>query len=384
MRVGRVPLVPYCRPGSGEIRKLLQALARDHAAVLIANHGPVVSAPTLESAVFAGRGVGGNRQARGDHAGPENKFAHFATGGRAKLNFQVAVSDMRLGHSPQSGFAANISILFQERTFAGRFARAKAAGFDAVECWFPYDIRLPELSGLIAKSETQLIGLNTAPGDTAAGEWGSLRYRAVSRISKAFTTGARICGWHEGSQHSRDGRDDARQASSRRPPYLSRQPLPAAAGAAKHGLTVLIEPLNSIDRPGYFLRSSDQAAAIIDELKLPNLKLLFDVYHVQIAEGDILRRFDRHYEKIGHIQIAGVPSRAEPDDGELNYRVILREIARRNWNGWVGCEYKPRSMLCGRGLRPPCGRGFLRFDLVLLWLSSWSPYSLPIKRIITS
>jgi hydroxypyruvate isomerase len=119
--------------------------------------------------------------------------------------------------------------------------------------------------------------------------------------------------------------------------YLANLAL-AAAGAAKHGLTVLIEPLNSVDRPGYFLRTSDQAAAIIDELKLPNLKLLFDVYHVQIAEGDILRRFDRHYDKI-----AGVPSRTEPDDGELNYRVILREIARRNWNGWVGCEYKPRA-----------------------------------------
>jgi len=254
------------------------------------------------------------------------------------------VSDMRLGHSSTIRFAANISILFQETDFRGRFARAKAAGFDAVECWFPYDIGLPELAGLIAESETQLIGLNTAPGDAAAGEWGLAAlpgrqpdFKKHLRQALEYAAGTKAR-----SIHVMAGMTQGRRQADVHRTYLANLSL-AAAGAAKHGLTVLIEPLNSIDRPGYFLRSSDQAAAIIDELKLPNLKLLFDVYHVQIAEGDILRRFDRHYEKIGHIQIAGVPSRAEPDDGELNYRVILREIARRNWNGWVGCEYKPRS-----------------------------------------
>ncbi len=109
------------------------------------------------------------------------------------------------------------------------------------------------------------------------------------------------------------------------------------------GVTLLIEPLNARDRPGYLLSRADQAAEIIARIGHPGLKLMFDVYHVQVMEGDILRRLARHLHITGHIQIAAVPSRAEPDEGELDYRAILAEIDRLGWDGFVGCEYKPRG-----------------------------------------
>lgn len=106
---------------------------------------------------------------------------------------------------------------------------------------------------------------------------------------------------------------------------------------------LLIEPLNARDRPGYLLARSDEAARIIGEFSASQLKMMFDIYHVQISEGDIITRLQRYLPIIGHIQIAAVPSRAEPDEGELDYVSLLREIDRLGWSGWIGCEYRPRA-----------------------------------------
>ena len=108
-------------------------------------------------------------------------------------------------------------------------------------------------------------------------------------------------------------------------------------------VTLVIEPVNRVDRPSYLLSSSDRAAEIIDAVGSPWLKMMFDFYHLQIMEGDVMRRFERLLPKIGHVQFAAVPSRAEPDEGELNYVWILRQIDRLGWPGYVGAEYQPRG-----------------------------------------
>ena len=118
---------------------------------------------------------------------------------------------------------------------------------------------------------------------------------------------------------------------------------PAAQKAAAHGLTLLLEPLNQRDAPGYFYSTLEPAAEIIAAVGAPNLKLMFDCYHVGVSQGDILKRLERFMPLVGHIQIAAVPSRAEPDEGEIAYRAVFDEIDRLGYAGWVGAEYKPRA-----------------------------------------
>ena len=117
----------------------------------------------------------------------------------------------------------------------------------------------------------------------------------------------------------------------------------ASDRAADKNITLLIEPINPRDRPDYFLRRAEHAAAIIAEVDRTNVRLQFDFYHAQIAGGDLTARFEKHLPVIAHVQIAAVPSRAEPDDGEVNYPAIFSALDRLGYRGWVGCEYKPRG-----------------------------------------
>jgi len=110
-----------------------------------------------------------------------------------------------------------------------------------------------------------------------------------------------------------------------------------------HGLTLLLEAINQRDKPGYFYSRLEQSNAVREAAGRNNIKLMFDVYHVGVAEGDALTKLARYMPHIGHIQIAAVPSRAEPDEGEIRYEVIFKEIDRLGYAGWVGCEYKPRA-----------------------------------------
>ena len=108
-------------------------------------------------------------------------------------------------------------------------------------------------------------------------------------------------------------------------------------------LTFLLEPINQRDKPGYFYSTIDEAAEIIARTGAPNVRIMFDVYHVGVSEGDVLTRLERHLPSIGHVQIAAVPSRAEPDEGEIAYRAVFDALDRLGYEGWVGCEYKPRA-----------------------------------------
>jgi 2-dehydrotetronate isomerase len=256
-------------------------------------------------------------------------------------------------------YCANISILFTELPFPERFAAAKAAGFEAVEFWFPYEHPKAELKRIIDNEGLRLVGLNTAPGDVAKGEWGltALPGREADfdrgfaqALDYAVALGA--SGIHIMAAMT-GGLDHA----ACRTAYLTNLSR-AAKRAEGSGVTLLIEPLNARDRPGYHLSRSDDAIEVIKQVGASNLKLMFDVYHVQVMEGDILKRLRGHWPHVGHIQIAAVPTRHEPDEGELNYRAILAEIDALGWKGFVGCEYKPRAgTLAGLGWRQALAGG---------------------------
>ena len=128
----------------------------------------------------------------------------------------------------------------------------------------------------------------------------------------------------------------------------------ASQKARGTGVTLLIEPLNAVDRPGYFVSRSDDVVALLGELGCDNVKLLFDVYHIQIMEGDLLRRLERHWPHVGHVQIASVPRRNEPDEGEVAFAAILADLTARGYAGFVGAEYNPRgSTQAGLGWAAP-------------------------------
>ena len=240
--------------------------------------------------------------------------------------------------------SANIGILFREHAFLDRFAAASRAGFDAVECWTPYDIPIAELRRRIVDCGIPLIGINTGMGDAKAGEMGlagvpgrekdfdallaqSLEYAAALGVNHIHVMAGAMNGFTEAEGLAQMTRNLARGARE----------------AERAGVTLVIEPVNRKDRPTYLLSSSDRAAEIVDAVGSPRLKMMFDFYHLQIMEGDVMRRFERLMPKIGHIQFAAVPTRAEPDEGELNYGWILREIDRLGWRGYVGAEYQPRG-----------------------------------------
>ena len=240
-------------------------------------------------------------------------------------------------------FAANLSFMFNEWDFLDRFQAAADAGFEAVEYLFPYDYA-PEVIAqrLEGAGLTQAL-FNLPPGDWAKGERGLAAI--PDRFDDVKAGLERAVPYIEATQVKRvhlmagiiDWNDPLAMAAYRR--SLAH----VAERLAPMDVTLLIEPINRIDMPGYFLGSVDHAAGLIPLLRLQNLRLQFDIYHAQIIHGDITRRLRRLMPIIGHIQIASVPSRNEPDTEELNYPFLFQEIDLLEYGGFVGCEYRPRG-----------------------------------------
>jgi len=240
--------------------------------------------------------------------------------------------------------SANISFMFMERPFLERIAAAARAGFPAVECHFPYEHPVPVLRKALNKAGVRLTGINTAPGDLAAGDWG---LACDPKRRAAFRSGVKQALRYANALdvptiHVMAGMVAEADRKKARRAYMANMAW-AAEEAAKAGKTIVSEPLNSRDRPGYFISRSDEVAAMIREIGHPNLKLMFDVYHVQIMEGDVTKRLERHFDIIGHVQIAAVPSRHEPDEGEINFEHVFDTLQRLGYRGYIGCEYKPRG-----------------------------------------
>ena len=238
-------------------------------------------------------------------------------------------------------FAANLTMMFNEVAFMGRFAQAANAGFDAVEYLFPYAFDARQIFvALQANGLTQAL-FNLPPGDWDAGDRGLAalpdrqeEFRASVKTALTYAAATQV-----GRVHMMSGLADRSDALARKTYRESMAYLCDAAGA--EGLDVLIEPINGRDMPGYFLNDFNQAADIIADFGAPNLKLQFDIYHRQIIHGDVLTGLRELLPLIGHVQIAAVPLRNEPGTGELDDFRVLKELDAMGYSGFVGCEYRP-------------------------------------------
>jgi 2-dehydrotetronate isomerase len=235
--------------------------------------------------------------------------------------------------------AANLGHLFTERPLVDRFAAAAAAGFAAVELQFPYDVAPSAVKVELERHGLTQLGVNTpqcAEFGLAAlprreRDWDAAFARALDYV---VAIGGRAIHCMAGCVPVNE-RPAAEAVFIRN---LSR----AAEQAARKNVTLLIEPINPRDLPNYFLNRVEHAADIIQKIGAPNVRIQFDFYHAQIVGGDLIKRFEKHFPLVGHVQIAAVPSRHEPDEGEVNYPAVFAAIERLGYTGWIGCEYKPR------------------------------------------
>jgi 2-dehydrotetronate isomerase len=240
-------------------------------------------------------------------------------------------------------FAANLTMMFTERPFLDRFDAAAEAGFTAVEYLFPYEHAPDAIAERLRRNGLTQALFNLPPGDWAAGERGlaalpdrfdELRNGVDTALAYAAATGVKRVHLMAGIA---DRRDATAVAAYRKAVAW------AAERVARDGLDLLLEPINSRNMPGYFLNDFTFAENLIGDLALPNLKLQFDIYHRQIMHGDVAIALRRLIPMIGHVQIASVPSRQEPDGEELNYPYLFEELDRLGYDGFVGCEYNPRA-----------------------------------------
>jgi hydroxypyruvate isomerase len=253
--------------------------------------------------------------------------------------------------------AANLGYLFVECPLLDRFGAAAASGFRAVELTFPYNEPADAVRREIERHHLKILGINTPLG--AAGEPGVAGipgregdFDAMFRTALDYATAIGAT-----SIHCMSGQvPPAQQAEGEK--VFAANIARAADIAGERGLTILLEPINRRDRPDYLLHRPEQAAAVIDQVGRPNVRIQFDFYHVQIEGGDLMTRFARFHPVVGHVQIAAVPSRAEPDEGEVNYAAILRMLDHSGYDGFVACEYKPRKRTeDGLGWAKPYGVG---------------------------
>ncbi len=242
-------------------------------------------------------------------------------------------------------FAANLSFLFNEVPFMDRFAAAAAAGFRAVEYLFPYEEDKNAIAQALREHGLQNVLFNLPPGDWAAGERGlgalpgpeqDFRSGVEKALDYALATGTTRLHALAGIVPAHADFAECRDTFIRNLRY-------ACERLAPHGITLLVEPINTRDMPGYFLNYQREAHALLAEVDAPNLKVQMDFYHAQIMEGDIISTFRQYLPNIGHVQIASVPERHEPDLGELNYPWLFAMMDEAGYDGYIGCEYRPRQ-----------------------------------------
>lgn len=240
-------------------------------------------------------------------------------------------------------FSANLSTLYTEVPFLDRFAAASAGGFAAVEFLFPYAYEPARLGDVLAANRLELALFNMPPGDWDRGDRGlacdparrgefqdgvgkSVEYaRALSCKRVHCMAGLRPRGAGE---------------EALRETYVANVRFAAKALSA-HGLTLLVEAINTRDMPGFYLTTSRQAFALMDDVAAPNVQFQCDLYHLQIMEGDLAHTLETRRDRIGHVQIADTPGRHEPGTGEINYPFLFQHLDRIGYRGWVGCEYRP-------------------------------------------
>lgn len=240
-------------------------------------------------------------------------------------------------------FAANLTMMFNEAPFPDRFKAAAEAGFDAVECLFPYALTPEQLAETLREHDLTLALFNLAPGNWEAGDRGvasdparfdEVRASVEKGIEYALASG---CGRVHLMAGLADAADPAAMAAYRR--AIDH----AAPRLAEHGIDLLLEPINGRSMPGYFLNDFATAERLIAEAGHPNLRLQYDIFHRQILHGDVTASFRRLLPVVGHVQVASVPSRHEPAGEELNFPFLFEMMDAAGYDGFVGCEYVPRT-----------------------------------------
>ena len=240
-------------------------------------------------------------------------------------------------------FAANLSLMFNEWDFLDRFAAAADAGFTAVEYLFPYAYAPDVLADRLKRNGLKQALFNLPPGNWDAGERGlaALPDRAeefAASVAAALPYAEATGVPHLHLMSGNAGRQDPAAVSAYRDAVKR-----ACEMVQPKGLGILIEPINGRDMPRYFLNDFNFATDLIAELRLPNLKLQYDIYHRQILHGDVLKSLDASLPVIGHIQVASVPGRHEPGTGELNDARVFAHLDAIGYAGFVGCEYRPAA-----------------------------------------
>jgi hydroxypyruvate isomerase len=242
-------------------------------------------------------------------------------------------------------FAANLTMLFGEVSFLDRFAAAKAAGFSGVECLFPYDFEKAVL-----REQLQQHGMTQVLHNLPAGNWG-----AGERGIAIFPD--RVDEFRDGVRRAVDYAKalDCRQLNclvgvapadadlAELNEVLLNNLRFAADALARERIRLLIEPINTLDIPGFFLSGTEQAVQIISDVQSDNLFVQYDIYHMQVMEGDLARTLQNHLARIAHVQLADNPGRNEPGTGEINYPFLFRHLDQIGYRGWIGCEYKPKA-----------------------------------------
>jgi hydroxypyruvate isomerase len=240
-------------------------------------------------------------------------------------------------------FAANLSMMFNEVPFMARFAAAADAGFAGVEYLFPYDFPADAIAAELSRHKLANVLFNMPPGDWAAGERGitclpgredEFHAGVAKAIEYAKQLGVRQLHVMAGIVPQGVSTDKAHAA------YIANLKY-AADELAKNDMTLLIEAINTRDMPGFFLNTQAQSFAVLEEVGAANLKMQMDLYHMQIMEGDLAMKLTKYAAQCGHVQIASVPKRNEPDTGEVNYQYLYEHLDQIGYSGWVGCEYRP-------------------------------------------
>ncbi|GIK95814.1 MAG: hydroxypyruvate isomerase [Alphaproteobacteria bacterium] len=258
-------------------------------------------------------------------------------------------------------FAANLSTMFGELEFLDRFAAAAACGFRAVEYLFPYAYHRTELEARLAATGLEQVLFNAAEGDWGQGERGiaglpgredAFRRAVETALSYAAALGCRRI-------HVMAGTRPPDAALERCRDVLVANLAWAAGMARSAGVTLLLEPLNPQDFPGYLIGTAEAARSVISAVGSGTVGLQFDVYHAQMTQGRLLDTLNAHWRDIRHVQISGVPGRHEPDaHQEINFPRLFAELDARNYDGWVGCEYRPRGeTVAGLAWATPYGIG---------------------------
>lgn len=265
-------------------------------------------------------------------------------------------------------FAANLSMLYPEHAFLDRFAAAARDGFEGVEFLFPYEHEPRELAARLKDHGLQQVLFNAAPGDFAAGERGlacvpgrEAQFREGVTLALRYAEALACPRLHVMAGLVPAGQERA----DVRPTFIAN--LRWAAGeAARQGVNLLMEPINTRDIPGFFLNRQDHAHELVAEIGAANVQVQMDLYHCQVVEGDVAMKIRQYLPtgRVGHFQVAGVPQRHEPDLGEMNHDYLFGVIdevsAACGWQGWVGCEYRPARGTAAGGTSAGLG-----------WLQRW-------------